>query len=270
MNKISELFQNAILNKYPNAKNLRYPDVCGSKCAVVFADIDNKTRVFKFGDKKNIQKNVTASQIYLKNKIPVPQIRMGQYQNIFFEEYTQLSGKTLFEAINDGMPEFQIKKVYRQILNNIAKMHTILPYALRNEPNNFIHLIAREHVATVNNTILGNLCMALIYVANLGSETDIAVFHSDISPKNTIVSPDGDLVGFVDIDSVAISNLNYIFSAMAAKYQQMGFDISELCDYFEKISPKKLNRVYIRSTAGANSFAKKILWKHSQLKQKRK
>ena len=82
-----------------------------------------------------------------------------------------------------------------------------------------------------------------------------------------MVSNDGILVGFVDLDSVAIANLNYIFSAMAAKYQQMGFDISELCDYFEKISNKKLNRTRISTIANANSFAQKMLWKHSQSKQ---
>jgi hypothetical protein len=54
---------------------------------------------------------------------------------------------------------------------------------------------------------------------------------------------------------------------MAAKYQQMGFDISELCDYFEKISNIKLNRTRISTIANANSFAKKMLWKHSQSKQ---
>ena len=270
MNAISKIYQNAILSTHPNARNIRTPDVCGSKNTVIFADIGNKTKVFKFGSPDIIKKNEQISKIYLTFGIPVPQIRMVQYKNIFFEEYTALPGKTLFEAINDGMPEFQIKRVYRQILKNIAKMHTILPYALHNQPIDTVHLVAREHVTNVNNPVLGNLCMALIYIVNMGKQKDIAVFHSDITPKNIIVSPDGNLVGFLDIDSVAISNLNYIFGAMAAKYQQLGFDISELCDYFEKITQTKLNRTRVDAIATANSFAKKILWKHSQLKQKRK
>ena len=267
MNNIPEIYKLAIKAKYPNAQNLRTPVVCGSQQNVIFADIDNKTIVFKFGTEDIIKKNVAISKTYLDFGIPVPRIKMKQYNNLFFEEYEQLAGKTLYEAINEGMPADKIKKVYRQILKNIAKMCKITPDALKNKPNKNIHLVAREHVTNVNNVILGNICMALIYIVNLGTKKDTAVFHSDITPKNTIVSNDGILVGFVDLDSVAIANLNYIFSAMAAKYQQMGFDISELCDYFEKISNIKLNRTRISTIANANSFAKKMLWKHSQSKQ---
>lgn len=268
MNNIPEFYTSAITAKYPNAQNLRTPTICGTKQNVIFADINNKTHVFKFGNPAIIKKNAAISKTYLDFGIPVPRITMEQHQDLFFEEYEVLAGKTLFEAINEGMPEDKIKHIYREILKNIAKMQLILPYALRNQQNNSIHLVAREHVTNVNNAVLGNICMALIYIVNLGKQQDTAVLHSDITPKNVVVSSDGHLVGFLDLDSVAVANINYTFGAMASKYQQMGFDISELCDYFEKISNTKLNRKRIFAIATANNFAKKILWKHSQTKQK--
>ena len=105
-------------------------------------------------------------------------------------------------------------------------------------------------------------------MANYGNPKDIAIFHSDITPKNTVVSTDGHLVGFLDLDSAAISNINYAFGTMAAKYQQLGFNISELYDYFEGISDTKLNRTRINALANINNIAKKMLWQHSQSKHK--
>ena len=96
MNNIPTSFRSAIMHKYPNAKNLRFPPISGSKRNVIFADINNKVCVFKFGNPDIINKNAKISKIYLEASIPVPQITVGQFQNIFFEEYEQLPGTTLF------------------------------------------------------------------------------------------------------------------------------------------------------------------------------
>lgn len=268
MNNIPSSFRTAILAKYPNARNLRTPGICGSKKNVVFADIDNKTLVFKFSNPNTIKKNFAVSQIYRNADIPAPHITMGQYKDIFFEEYEFLSGKTLFEAINDGMSADKIKQVYREILHNIAKMQKLQPQLLEKYQHKHVHTITNEQVTNVNNAVLGKICTALVYMANYGDPKDIAIFHSDITPKNTVVSTDGHLVGFLDLDSAAISNINYAFGTMAAKYQQLGFNISELYDYFEGISDTKLNRTRINALANINNITKKMLWKHSQSKHK--
>ena len=70
MNNIPSSFRTAILAKYPNARNLRTPGICGSKKNVVFADIDNKTLVFKFSNPNTIKKNFAVSQIYRDANIP--------------------------------------------------------------------------------------------------------------------------------------------------------------------------------------------------------
>lgn len=267
MNNIPDIFRRAILDRYPNAQNLRVPDVCGTKNNVIFADVGSKTYVFKFGDPVIIRKNAYISQIYRESKIPVPHIKACQYKNVYFEEYEMLAGKTLFEAVRDGMSGDKIKQIYREILDNMAKMRNVSPHLLDNHPYKNVHVVAREHVAGVNNATLGKICMALVYMLNCGAKKDNAIFHSDITPKNTVVSDDGHLVGFLDIDSVAVGNINYMFGAMAIKYQQLGLDITELFDYYEKISDTKLNRARIRAMANANNFGKKMLWMHAQRKR---
>ena len=266
MNNIPENFRCAILDKYPNAQNFRIPDVCGTKKNIVFADIGNKTRVFKFGNQGIIGKNEFVSMVYRMNKIPVPNISACQYGDIFFEEYEMLPGKTLFEAIRDGMPADKIKCIYCEILESMVKISKISPSILGNHPYRHVHTVAREHVTNVNNATLGNICMALVYMANIGAKNDKAIIHYDITPKNTIVSNSGHLVGFVDLDSVAIGDINFMFGAMAAKYTQLGFDINELFDYLKKISTKKINRARVHTMANANNLGKKILWNCAQSK----
>ena len=58
MNNIPEIYRLAIKAKHPNAQNLRTPAVCGSQQNVIFADIDNKTIVFKFGTEDIIKKKL--------------------------------------------------------------------------------------------------------------------------------------------------------------------------------------------------------------------
>lgn len=268
MNNIPTSFRSAIIHKYPNAKNLRFPPISGSKRNVIFANINNKVCVFKFGEQDIINKNAKISKIYLDAGIPVPKITVGQFQNIFFEEYEQLPGTTLFEAVKNGITANKIRQIYREILDNFAKMCEIAPQTLENTPFQHIHCVTKSDVTNVNNATLGKICMALVYIMNSGTNADNAVFHSDITPKNTVVSSDGHLVGFLDTDSIAVSNINYAFGAMATKYQQLGFEITELFDYFEKISNKKINRTRIKTMANANNFGKKVLWHHSQTKQK--
>lgn len=267
MSIIPDIFRQAILDRYQDAQNLRTPDVCGTKNNVIFADIGPKTRVFKFGDPVIIRKNAYISQIYRESKIPVPHISACQYKNIYFEEYEMLAGKTLFEAVRDGISKDKIKQIYREILDNMAKMRMISPHLLDNHPYKNVHVVAHEHVANVNSAMLGKICMALVYILNCGPQKDNAIFHSDITPKNTVVSDDGHLVGFLDMDSVAVGNINYMFGAMAIKYQMLGFDINELFDYYECVSGTKLNRVRIRAMANANNFGKKMLWMHTQHKR---
>lgn len=260
-------YKNAILNKYPNATNLRQPNITGSQQNVILADVDGQTYVFKFAKSDITKKNEHVSKIYNQNNIPCPVISAHKYKDIYFEEYKILPGKTLFEHVGNGIEAEKIKQIYREILVCFAKMGQIKPYKLTGFSHKYMHAVAEQHISNTNNYLLGKLFMGFVYLMNQGNPQDKAVFHTDITPKNVVVSEDGHLVGFLDIDTAAVSDVNFAFGAMAAKYAQLGFDIKELFDYYEQISGKKLNRNKISAFANLNNFAKKMLWQHSQRKK---
>lgn len=263
------IYKAAIFDRYPNAKNLCQPLVRGSQQNVIFANVDGQQMVFKFGNPDIIRKNAYISRLYAENGIPCPVITAHQYKNVFFEEYKHIPGKTLYEHIGCGMDAEKIKQVYRETLVAFAKMGQIKPGVLDGFPHKHMHIVADEHITNVNNAVLGKLCMALVYLINLGNDDDKAVYHTDITPKNIVVSEDGHLVGILDIDTAAVSDVNYAFGAMAAKYIQLGFDINELFDVYEKISGKKLNKTRASVIANANNAVKKMLWQHSKIKKTR-
>lgn len=268
MNNIPNLYRDAIIARHPGAQNLRLPTVAGSLNNVIYAEIDGKTRVFKFGTADSVKKNARICKLYKMRKIPCPQINVGEHNGLFFEEYEQLPGTTLFEAVKDGMDAHKIKQVYREIIDCFEKMSKIPEQHIHDIPNRHAHEFARQHITNVNGATLGQICTVLVYMLNVGNKTDAAVFHSDITPKNTIVSMDGHLVGFIDIDSVVVCDINYAFGMMAAKYVQMGFDINDLFSAYRKIGAKKLNQAQISIMANGTNFIKTQLWKHSHTKQK--
>ncbi len=268
MKNIPNLYRDAIFSKFPGAQNLRMPGVSGSQNNVIFADIDGKTHVFKFGDANTINKNKRMSYLYGIRHIPCPQITVGEYNGLYFEEYEQLPGITLYEAVKNGMDATKIKQIYREILECFEMMGRVPGYQILDTPGKYAHEFAKQHITNVNGATLGQICMLLVYALNAGDKADMSVYHSDITPKNTIVSADGHLVGFVDLDSVVVCNTNYAFGMMAAKYAQMGFDINELFDEYNKIGTKKLDKRRISIMASGINFVKSQLWKHSNKRQK--
>lgn len=245
------------------------PDIRGSLDNVLVAETDKDKFIFKFGNMDTVQKNAKISRIYrTAYKIPVPDITAHECQGLFFEKYPMLQGNSLYQAINTGLvTQDQIKQIYREIITEFAKMVHVHPIQINSEPQFKFHNFAREHTARANNKTLANIFMVFAYLANMGANKDNAIIHSDLSPKNTIITDDGHLAGFIDLDSAVICNKNYAFCAMASWYQNMGFDIKELMDYYEEISEDNLSRNRITGMVGLNNFGKKLLWKHRQ-KQK--
>lgn len=260
-----------LMQRYPDISNIRAPKITGTQNSVFFGRIDDNDMVFKFSAPAMVIKNAEFSSLYRRHGISVPNIRACGHDGVYFEEYKALPGCTFFEAIKDGMSEQQIKQVYREILVQFAKMACIRPILSDKDILKDIHDVVYRHVSNVHNPAMAVLFATAAYMLNIGRDKNNSVFHSDITPKNTIVSPDGHLVGFVDVDSVSVCNKSYAFGALAAKYQELGFDMTELFDFYENHTDdtKKLNRDRIRTMANVTNFGKRLMWQCSQRKANR-
>ena len=263
------IYRNTILDKYPDATNIREPKVCGAQHSVLFADTkQHGGLVFKFSDKNLVYKNARASYVYNVRKIPVPLITPHAMNGLYFEEYPLISGTTLYEAIQQGIDMDQVKQIYKDVLVEFYKMSRVYPENLGTDTTNNITEVARLNTLCTNGAVAANVISLLAAFANFGCRSDAGVYHANITPKNIIVSDSGTFKAFVDVDSVCICDKNFAFGTMAAKYQQMGLDTNDLLEYYKKISGQELNDRRIKATAVADGLVKKILWTQSQKKHR--
>lgn len=82
------------------------------------------------------------------------------------------------------------------------------------------------------------------------------------------MNADGKFAGLIDLDEVAISDRSYAFAMMAAKYQQLGYDLTELIDYYEHTTKNKLNHKKIKIIAELVNAGKLLLFRDVKRKQK--
>ena len=259
-----------ILKHCPDATNIMPPVVIGAQNNVLIAETPSGQKVFKFGAPDLVEKNAIVSQLYNIRKIPVPHVTAHNVDGICFEKYDKVAGITLFEAIQNGITREKIKQVYEDILVEFDKMSSVHPVFLNENLTRNVHDIALLNVSNTNTPTLGKLCMALVYIMNLGRKQDQAIFHSDITPKNIIVSPDGKFIGFVDLDNVCVCNKDYAFGIMAAKYQELGFDVNELIEKYRHISHQILPANKINRRVALAASVKRLLWQHANKKNRQK
>ena len=263
-------YKKAICAYRGDAVNVCEPQNTGTQHNLLMADTYNGKMAFKFNEYNIVQKNAAVSHIYNTRGIHVPDVKIAQSDDLFFETYRILDGITLAQAIKDGIGAQQIQNIYANIMALFAKMDRVYPSTLPQNEMNYVHNIGASYVANTIGRPASWLIKPLLKSVNRGPERDISVYHTGITPKNTIVSNDGHFVGFVDLDEACICNKNYAFAMMAAKYQEIGFDYTDLIKLYESVGRGKINREMVRKLVNASTAIKRTMWKLQQLKQKSK
>lgn len=257
----------SITDMIPDAMhNLRIPAVRGSLNSVIIAKSgsDNSEFVYKHNHPKMAVKNAIVAQMLNARGITAPKITVCTYGTHCFEKYPIISGKTLYEHINSGMPNNKIRTVYHELVKTLAKMSGINFHPLVNMQYTYTYQVARANVSDVNNQLMGTLYSGAVRLMNTGNISNRGLYHCGITPKNVIIDDDWHIAGLVDMDEVAISDQHYAFAMMAAKYQQMGFNISELMDLYEQTTARKLNRARINAMCNITNMGKHVMWQLSQ------
>lgn len=254
--KKQKFYYDAICSVYPDATGIHTPRLLGSLNNVLMAETGSGERVFKFSDKDLVIKNAKVSYLYNKYQIPVPQITPQYYKDLCFEDYEKISGTTLYEAIKDGIGADQVKSVYRQVVDLLYKMEKIHPDALGNGNMHAAHTIAAKHTIKTHGLLIGQMVWATVYLANNNSRDKFSkgIYHFDLSPKNILISDDGQLKALLDMDSVGICSFPFAFGMLAARYQQYGMDITDLFKYYNTLNDEGLDYDAIKRIAKIRSL----------------
>ncbi len=258
-----EYYLPVIKKAFAEVYGVRFPNVRGALNSVIIANTNDGEYVCKFNHRDLAIKNMEVSRIFNEKGIKVPEIKVYSYNNQCFEAYKIIPGKTLFEHIGYGLSEEKIKAVFRELLNQFAKMSEITPNIVFSKKYKHTYQVAKTNISDVNNRMLGLVFSGAVRLMNTTSKEQHGLYHCGITPKNIILDNNGNFLSLLDLDEIAIADKSYAFGAMATKYQQLGFDITELIDLYEKTTNQSLDHKRVRFMADLNNVGKRLLWKQA-------
>lgn len=262
-NKVVEATIKSIM---PSARDIRMPEICGSQKSVCITDSDLGKYVHKFSHRKLALKNALVAGMLNSVGVPVPRVGVYEYHGNWVELYPFVHGKTLYECVGDGMPEESIRNVYGQLAEMFARMDKVNFSLIDGYKYSHVGQVTLSTVTDVNNAFMGNIYAGAVWMLNRGRAENRGLYHCGMTPKNVVMADSGRVAALVDMDEVAIADKNYAFSMMAAKYQQFGFNISDLMDVYENISGHELNRRRVKMMCDITNFGKRVMWAVSQHK----
>jgi len=258
-NNIPDFYKKALFHICQNVTGLSTPNVKGTQNSVIIVKSGHNTYIAKFNSRNIVEKNQRISHLYYTYGIPVPDVRAVQYQGQWIEIYPMISGKTLQEQIDEGMEKDKIYRAYEDILINFTKMGNIPCNLIREQKVRTVEQTMFEHHRKTHVTLAANLIYGVVSIINMGARSDKGLYHADISPRNVIVSDDGHLKSFIDLDSVSICHRTFALGAAATRWHNMGYNINELLDMYEEISGRDIDRNRVKNLAWMNRASKYIL-----------
>lgn len=255
MAKVPYEISSAIFSTKMHIDGIYSPAVRGALRNVFVAKtVDDGDFIFKLNHKDLAIKNAKVSEIYNKYNIRVPEIELVFHKKLCFEKYKMIQGNTLFEEVHNGLTTEQVQDVYAEILEQFAKMSEIAPAELNDIKYSKINQVVYRNAKDTNGALSAKVASVAVRLANRGKAENKALFHCGITPKNIILDSKGKFNSFIDIDEIAMADINYAFAIMASKYQKLGFDINELVDTYEIATGQKLDYKKIQFMTKTNNM----------------
>lgn len=266
--QVFESYKTAIYNTFHDVVDITYPALRGSQNNLLFVKTAGGDFVAKFNTRDMVIKNHDVSSFARKNGILAPDISVRNYDDMWFECYPLVRGKTLFERIGDGMPTCAIKRAFDEMLVQFTYMDALPVKSIHSNKCINVRRMTYQHVKNANNVFLAHVLSTFVYCMNYGAARDSGLYHVDISPKNVVVDENGKLISLLDMDSMAICDCNYAFGALADKWASLGFNVNELYDKYEDMTCRKLNRGRINVMLNMLHLGKHIMFRTNKNRTK--
>ncbi|MBD5389451.1 phosphotransferase [bacterium] len=243
-----------------NATQIVQPKIPGSQQNVLMTDGVAGRIVFKFNNADLVMKNEAVSRLLQAADIPAPHVTAMVRDQYCFEVYPFIPGVTLYERVGAGMGHDQISAIFQELLGIQYRMSQIQAGAVLQMPCGTCAAASRATIVNSNDVVTAYVIAAMVRIMNLGKWANLGLYHYDLTPKNILISDQNKFAGLLDLDGVAVCEKHFALAAMAAKYEQLGGSVSNICDFYEALSHQSLNRSRIRAQVNLTNLGKKIMW----------
>lgn len=267
--QIPEFRRQALLRCFRGIIDISAPNNSGTQNNVYFVNTNDGDFVAKFGCRDMVFKNCFIGRQAARHGIAVPDTSIAEYKGNWIEKYPMIVGKTLFEHIRDGMSEPVVRLTFENMLTQFVRMGDIDASKICSDNKCItIHNAAYEHARNSNGAAFATFVRPILYMLNRGRSYNSGLYHSDLTPKNVIVNEKGNIISIIDLDSMAICNRDFAFSALADKWCNLGFNPHELYDKYEYLLGQPVNRARISSMLRTIHLGKYLMFKTHKHKQK--
>lgn len=250
----------AVRSVIPYAYTINQPNIPGSLRTVLVVKSKDGRFICKFNHRGLAAKNAVVSNSLRGRGIIVPDIKIYNYDEKWFELYRMIPGLTLYEHMGKGLTNADLQYIYHDMVNAFAKMDSINPKILKDMKYRYIHQVAYKNISDTNGQFAGKIASRIIQAMNSYNSDDYGIYHCGMTPKNVILDSDKKFHALLDLDEIAIADRNYAFAMMAAKYQKSGHNIMDLIQYYEEQTGIKLDHKKIKRIVETVNIGKHILY----------
>ena len=241
MQKLSnEFYHAAIKNEFPDATDIKLPNITGKVAHVFTFQTDNGPRVCRFNEKPIIERNYKLTHMLydfgVSSIIPTkPHVYLGQY----FESYEYDPHYTLRETIGK-MNQNEIIDTYKSamcIQGQLASFPVQKFNTLHGAHFMDVYNITMPHY--VDNSIMR--CLYRTLYKHFATSKNMYILHSDLTPANMLVNDSNNgITHLIDFDAISVCNENMAIFGMLRRYPLK--NINEMIDYYQDITNHSLNR----------------------------
>ncbi len=159
----------------------------------------------------------------------MPNIKIANYDGLFFTTYEYNPNKTLAEWIKSGLPRDLIFSIYCDAMDVVYKISNVtIP----------IQKMSRDMFNSHQD-----------FIANKFFDIPMKLYHNDLHAGNILLGPRWEFAGLLDMASVSMTTLNTFLASVAVKYPYYcsKTDFWGLVKHWEKISGQRIDRERFKS-----------------------
>ena len=206
---ITDKYFSDIKQIFPDTITITEPPVLGLAHTVYIVERAKGKYICRFSNKIVAEHNLKVSNILKTYRIKAPRVSIHDCGKYYCETYPFISGKTLYERLQEGLSGEKLDNVYRQIFDISYKIEKIPCKDVEKTPIPFSSDFLRRTVSFLNPS-KKKLC------------------HTDLHAKNIILDENDNVRAILDLDAVCcdyVSAAHFIIMKNAKKY---GYDINKL------------------------------------------
>lgn len=234
----NEFYSAAIKNAFPDAEEIKTPNIPGKVARVFVFQTKDGLRVCRFNEKPVIERNHKLTNLLYDYGAPIkptkPHVYLGQY----FESYEFDPHQTLTETM-PHMSNMEISDTYKSAMCIQAYMASF-PIQKFNQISdaNFMDVYNVTMPHYVSNSVMRYLYRTLYKHFSVGK--NMCIMHSDLTPSNMLVSDDKrSIVRLIDFDALSICNENLAIFGMLRQCPLA--NTNDFIEYYQDVSGHQLN-----------------------------